>query len=197
MRSHFQTSTAELDIARLKRGEAATQAVVFRQFEKAVYTLCLRMLGNATGALDAMQDSFIQAFGNIETFRGSAPFGMWLRSIVVHRCLRELRDIRRNRDLDEGRQIEQTETEQSWAEQSGASRMEQLGDAIDLEWALAQLNNRTRAVLWLHHVEGYQHSEIAELFGQSISFSKSQLARGLTQMRGLLTQPETHLSKAS
>lgn len=191
MRSHFQTSTAELDIARLKRGEAATQAVIFRQFEKAVYTLCLRMLGNATGALDAMQDSFVQAFGNIETFRGSAPFGMWLRAIVVHRCLRELRDARQNM------RMEPTETAQSEVEQSGASRMEQLGDAIDLERALAQLNNRTRAVLWLHHVEGYQHSEIAELFGQSVSFSKSQLARGLAQMRSLLTQPEPHLSKAS
>ncbi len=191
MRSHFQTSTAELDIARLKRGDAATQAVMFRQFEKAVYTLCLRMLGNATGALDAMQDSFVQAFGNIETFRGSAPFGMWLRAIVVHRCLRELRDARQNM------RMEPTETAQSEVEQSGALRMEQLGDAIDLERALAQLNNRTRAVLWLHHVEGYQHSEIAELFGQSVSFSKSQLARGLAQMRGLLTQPETHLSKTS
>lgn len=199
MRSHFQTATADLDIARLKRGEAATQAVMFRQFEKAVYTLCLRMLGNATGALDAMQDSFIQAFSNIETFRGSAPFGMWLRAIVVHRCLRELRDARQKQTvhLDEGSRIEPTETDQSWVAASGASHMEQLGDAIDLEWALAQLNNRTRAVLWLHHVEGYQHSEIAELFGQSVSFSKSQLARGLSQMRGLLTQPETHLSKAS
>jgi len=197
MRSHFQTSTSELDIARLKRGEAATQAAMFRQFEKAVYTLCLRILGNATAALDAMQDSFIQAFGNIENFHGSAPFGMWLRSIVVNRCLRELRDARLNVHLNEGTRIEQNEAEHSWLEQSGASPMEQLGDAIDLEWALAQLNNRTRTVLWLHHVEGYQHSEIAELFGQSVSFSKSQLARGLSQMRGLLTQPETNLSKAS
>lgn len=197
MRSHFQTTTTELEIARLKRGEAATQAVLFRQFEKAVYTLCMRMLGNESVALDAMQDSFIQAFGNIENFRASAPFGMWLRSIAVNRCLRELRDARLNMHLNESTRIEQNDHEQSWFAQSAALPMEQLGAAIDLEWALAQLNNRTRAVLWLHHVEGYQHNEIAELFGQSVSFSKSQLARGLSQMRGLLTQPETHLSKAS
>lgn len=190
MRSHFQTNTTELDIARLKRGEAATQAVMFRQFEKAVYTLCMRMLGNATLALDAMQDSFIQAFGNIESFRGGAPFGLWLRAIVVNRCLRELRDARQNLPLNEDLKTEAYAAEFS-------RPIDVLGDSIDLECALAQLNNRTRAVLWLHHVEGYQHSEIAELFGQSVSFSKSQLARGLSQMRGLLQPSESHLSKAS
>ena len=190
MRSHFQTNTAELDIARLRRGEAATQAAMFRQFEKAVYTLCMRMLGNATVAVDVMQDSFIQAFGNIESFRGGAPFGLWLRAIVVNRCLRELRDARGTVSLNED-----LETAPHQAEQ--IRPMDVLADTIDLECALAQLNNRTRAVLWLYHVEGYQHSEIAELFGQSVSFSKSQLARGLSQMRGLLTQPEAHLSTAS
>lgn len=192
MRSHFQTSTSELDIARLRRGEAATQSVMFRQFEKAVYTLCMRMLGNATSALDAMQDSFVQAFGNIETYRGGAPFGLWLRSIVVNRCLRELRDARLNLPLHEDAahsRNEQNAAEQFWP-------MDLLGDRIDLECALAQINNRTRTVLWLHHVEGYQHNEIAELFGQSMSFSKSQLARGLSQLRSLMSEPK-QMSKVS
>ena len=192
MRSHFQTSTSELDIARLRRGEAATQSAMFRQFEKAVYTLCVRMLGNAAAALDAMQDSFVQAFGNIETYRGGAPFGLWLRSIAVNRCLRELRDARLSLLIyeDAAHSLnEQIAAEQSWP-------MELLGDVIDLECALAQINNRTRTVLWLHHVEGYQHSEIAELFGQSVSFSKSQLARGLSQLRSLMSEPK-QMSKAS
>jgi DNA-directed RNA polymerase specialized sigma24 family protein len=38
-------------------------------------------------------------------------------------------------------------------------------------------------VLWLYHVEGYQHAEIAEVFGATVSFSKSQLARALAQLR--------------
>ncbi len=190
MHSHFQTDTAELDIARLRRREDATQAVMFRQFEKAVYTLCVRMLGNAALAEDVMQDSFIQAFGNIESFRGGAPFGLWLRAIVVNRCLREIRDARGNVSFNED-----VETELYQAEHFRP--MDVLADTIDLECALAQLNNHTRAVLWLYHVEGYQHSEIAKLFGQSVSFSKSQLARGLNQMRGLLTQAAAILSKAS
>ena len=45
----------------------------------------------------------------------------------------------------------------------------------------------TRSVLWLYHVEGYSHPEIAEMVGKTISFSKSQVARGTARLRDLLT----------
>ena len=44
----------------------------------------------------------------------------------------------------------------------------------------------TRSVLWLYHVEGYTHPEIAEMTGKSVSFSKSQVARGSIRLRALL-----------
>jgi RNA polymerase sigma-70 factor (ECF subfamily) len=44
----------------------------------------------------------------------------------------------------------------------------------------------TRSVLWLHHVEEYTHQEIAAMTGKSVSFSKSQVARGGTRLRRLL-----------
>jgi RNA polymerase sigma-70 factor (ECF subfamily) len=63
-------------------------------------------------------------------------------------------------------------------------------DAQTLERALADLPDTARAVLWLYHVEGYTHVEIADQFGRSVSFSKSQLARGTRRLRELLT-PES------
>ena len=56
-------------------------------------------------------------------------------------------------------------------------------DALDVERALASLTPVGRAVVWLFEVEGYSHEEIARLFGRSVSFSKSQLARGLARLR--------------
>ena len=53
-----------------------------------------------------------------------------------------------------------------------------LADAARLERALAELPPLTRSVLWLYHVEEYTHQEIAEMTGKSVSFSKSQVARG-------------------
>ena len=57
---------------------------------------------------------------------------------------------------------------------------------IDLEAAMERLPERSRAVVWLHDVEGMTHEEIAELMGMSASFSKSQLARAHLKLRGWL-----------
>jgi RNA polymerase sigma-70 factor (ECF subfamily) len=54
---------------------------------------------------------------------------------------------------------------------------------LDLEAAMTRLPERTRAVVWLHDVEGYTHEEIAELMGMTTSFSKSQLARAHQKLR--------------
>ena len=57
--------------------------------------------------------------------------------------------------------------------------------ATDLERALDSLPAKTRAVIWLHDVEGYTHKEIGRLFGRTESYSKSQLARGYQRLREL------------
>ena len=54
---------------------------------------------------------------------------------------------------------------------------------IPLEAALERLPEVTRAVVWLHDVEGYTHNEIAEQMGKSVSFSKSQLSRAHVRLR--------------
>ena len=59
-----------------------------------------------------------------------------------------------------------------------------------LDEALNRLPATTRSVIWLYHVEGYTHPEIAEMTGKSVSFSKSQLARGTARLRELLVSGE-------
>jgi RNA polymerase sigma-70 factor (ECF subfamily) len=56
--------------------------------------------------------------------------------------------------------------------------------------ALEQLPANTRSVIWLYHVEGYTHEEIAQAMERSLSFSKSQLARGTRRLRALLQEPD-------
>lgn len=172
MPSPFQLNLDDLTLARLRRGESTAQTTVFRQFERPVHTLCARLLGDLNQALDALQDSFVQAFVQIESYRAECAFGLWLRSIVVHRCLREIRDRKVLLGVDE---LE--DGEHFASEDSG------LLDSIDLQNALQQLPIRARTVLWLYHVEGFRHAEIAEFFGASESFSKTQLARALHKLR--------------
>jgi RNA polymerase sigma-70 factor (ECF subfamily) len=50
------------------------------------------------------------------------------------------------------------------------------------------LGETSRAVVWLHDVEGYTHEEIAEQMGKTVSFSKSQLARAHVRLRRMLDE---------
>ena len=63
-------------------------------------------------------------------------------------------------------------------------------DAALLQRALGELPDATRSVLWLYHGEGYTHEEIAAAMQRSVSFSKSQLARGTRRLRVLLEVAE-------
>ena len=62
---------------------------------------------------------------------------------------------------------------------------------MDLEAALERLGDTSRAVVWLHDVEGYTHDEIANMMGKTVSFSKSQLARAHTRLRRWLGEEVT------
>jgi RNA polymerase sigma-70 factor (ECF subfamily) len=64
-----------------------------------------------------------------------------------------------------------------------AHRREDTHLRMDLEAALERLSETSRAVVWLHDVEGYTHEEIAEMMGKTPSFSKSQLARAHARLR--------------
>jgi len=64
-----------------------------------------------------------------------------------------------------------------------AFRKEDTPLRMDLEAALERLPEVSRAVVWLHDVEGYTHEEIAAMMGKTPSFSKSQLARAHVKLR--------------
>src|SRR6185436_21144180 len=83
---------------------------------------------------------------------------------------------------------------ESWTEESWAAPAEsesRTSDLIDLDRALAVLSPLTRAVVWLYDVEGWSHEEIAKAFDRTVSFSKSQLARGHARLRNDLAAPMT------
>jgi RNA polymerase sigma factor (sigma-70 family) len=133
-------------------------------------------------AEDLVQDTMISMYEHLGDFRGEAPFGIWVRKIAVSRCLMAFRSPwhRARVTLD------------SWADAGISVPVERDGrtaDLIDLERALARLSPMTRTVVWLYDVEGWSHEEIATSFGRSVSFSKSQLARGHARLRNELKAP--------
>jgi len=162
-------------IERARGGDLAAFEQIYRRFERPVYTLALRMLADAEAARDVLHDAMLKVFQRIDQYRNDAPFWAWLRQIAMNEALMRLRREHRT-DVD-------SDSEQIV---DGAAPPWVRADSLALERALGKLPALTRSVLWMYHVEGYSHPEIAELVGKTISFSKSQVARGTARLRDLL-----------
>jgi len=171
-------------IERARGGDEAAQAAIYRAVAPAVFALIRRLVGNRAVAEDLFQDTMMAMFQRLGDFRGEAPLGAWLRQIAVTRCLMYLRSpwhrARLHWEFGDDDPLRCAMPPVTPATSA---------DVVDVERALASLTPVGRAVVWLFEVEGYSHEEIARLFGRSVSFSKSQLARALARLRqGLAPQ---------
>ena len=173
-------------IARARGGEEAAQAAIYRGIGPAVFAITRRLVGNRAVAEDLFQDTMMTLFQRLGDFRGEAPLGIWLRQIAVTKCLMYLRSPWHRARL----QWDSADDDFPHASMLPVAPAAS-ADALDVERALASLTPVARAVVWLFEVEGYSHEEIARLFGRSVSFSKSQLARALARLReGLASQED-------
>ena len=169
-------------IKRAARGDVRAHEVLYRAFATPVYSLCLRFTRVPAHAEDLVQETFIEVMRSITQFRGEAAIGSWIRRIAVTKSLMFLRSAwtARSQSLADGFD----DMTPGDAVSHGISRHPD--DALDLDAALASLPSVTRAVVWLHDVEGFTHKEIAALMGKTESFSKSQLSRAYQRLRPIL-----------
>jgi RNA polymerase sigma factor (sigma-70 family) len=172
----------ESELAAARAGDMAARGALFTRLAPPTLAIIRRLVNHRALAEDLLQDTLIAMFEHLDDFRGEAPFGIWVRSIAVSRCLMSFRSPwNRARVALESF----TDDQRMWPVESEG----RTSDLIDLDRALAKLSPVTRAVVWLYDVEGWSHEEIAKGFDRSVSFSKSQLARGHARLRNDLSPP--------
>ena len=150
------------------RGHASAQRRLFADHYSYIMSVTLRYMGSRQEAEEALNDTFLKIFDQLNSFDATLPFKPWIRRIAVNTCIDRLRRIRKN---------------PIWLELS-ATEDTAFGD-VDFELdsdvliapLLRDLPPRYRAVLNLYVFEGYKHKEISKLLNISEGTSKSNLAR--------------------
>ena len=183
-----EIAVAEDTVLKARCGEQSAQAHIYEVLAPAVHGLIRRIVGNRALAEDLFQDTMMTVFERLDSFRGEAPLGAWVRQIAVTRCLMYLRSPwhRARLALDRPDELPSDPPRPESRARDELLRItlpDAWGDQMDLERALAALSPTARAVVWLYDVEGYSHEEIARQFSRSVSFSKSQLARAHARLR--------------
>jgi len=183
-RSPKNASEAEL-IARAQRGDGEAFAALFETHKRRVYSLCLRMTGDAASAEDLAQEAFLQLFRKIGTFRAEAAFSTWLHRLVVNVVLMHLRKKGLQQiSLDEPDNSQDEPVKREYGDDD--KRLLHSVDRIALARAIDELPPGYKSVFVFHDVEGYEHNEIAQILDCSVGNSKSQLHKARLRLREVL-----------
>jgi RNA polymerase sigma-70 factor (ECF subfamily) len=168
-------------IEECRRGSSKAQFRLYNQYSKAMYNLAYRMMNNREDAEDLLQEAFLDCFRNIKSFRFESTFGAWLKSILVNKCINQLRKKKVELVLQETVPVEIVEEEQ-----------ETIYNTDKIFKGIEQLPDGYRIILTLYLLEGYDHTEIAQILGISESTSKSQYSRAKEKLRSIMLKKQIY-----
>ena len=184
-----------LDAAR--QGELGAYNTLVEAFQRQVFNVCYRTLGNSEDAADVTQETFLSAFRSLKTFNGSAT-GLrgWLLRIAVNACYDQLRR-RQRRPTDSLDAVVPVD-----AEHAAPSVAERLADpapdpeqrslsaesARVIQQAIDSLPPDQRMTVILCDVQDMSYEEAAQIMSVELGTVKSRLSRARAQLRAILAE---------
>jgi RNA polymerase sigma-70 factor, ECF subfamily len=186
---------AEDQLKAARRGETAAFNALVHTYQRQVYNVCYRTLGNAEDAADATQDALLSAFRGIKAFNGPASgLRSWLLRIAVNTCYDQLRR-RQRRPADSLDALDETRGDAvSAAERVPDPRpgpeQHSLGSetARHIQESIDRLPPDQRLTVVLCDVQGLSYDEAAEVMSIELGTVKSRLSRARATLRALLIE---------
>ena len=171
-----------------KQGDIAAFERLFGKYQKRVYNLIYRMVGNETDAADLTQDVFVRVYNSLGRLKSEEAFFAWVRTVATNICRDHYRKMGRSIracSLDEKVSLDDGEVEKEVADASGDP--ERLLERQDLQEAVQRainsLSEEHRTLVVLHHIEGMDLKDIARELGIPVGTAKSRLARARDELK--------------
>jgi RNA polymerase sigma-70 factor (ECF subfamily) len=169
-------------IERCKNGDTLGYKELYQRYAKAMFNTCLRIVNNIAEAEDVLQESFTEAFKNLERFEYRTSFGGWLKQICINRSINQLKK-RKVMWVD----IDATDTHNA-ADETVVDENEMALKIEAVKKSIMALPDGYRTVLSLYLLEGYDHEEIAEILQVAESTTRTQYMRAKQKLLQLLKE---------
>ena len=154
-----------------KNNDAKAQMQLYDLYYKAMLLVAVRFVNDTFIAEDIMQEAFIKAFKNINSYNEEVAFGAWLKRIVINQSI----DFLKKKKLDLVLINEETniliDDDDDWSVSNTITYQEIVN-------CIQKLKDKYSVVLTLFLLEGYDHKEISEILGISEVTSRTHLLRG-------------------
>jgi RNA polymerase sigma-70 factor (ECF subfamily) len=165
-------------IVQAQEGDANAFTSLVEAYQKPVYNLCYRMLGNAEDAEDAAQETILRAYQSLKRFDPNRTFSTWLLSIAAHYCIDRIRRQRYRIISFEELPYLDVADDSPGVETRLSHKQEQ----EQIQTLLNNLNPVDRAAMVLYYWYDLSYEEICQELGLSISQLKSRMHRARLAM---------------
>lgn len=174
-----------------QKGDREAINWLVESYQKSVFGLCYRKLGNVAEAEDAAQEALVKAVLNLHTFDNNRPFKPWVLRIASNECVDRLRRRKITLSLDGMGE------DGAWEWQAGhspnpESEMVHEEQQAQVRALLETLASTDRMIVGLFYWEGLSYEEIAEVMDLSVSAVKSRLFRARRAMAQQMVQEEAY-----
>lgn len=167
-------------IEKVLGGDANAFEELVLKYEKTVYNLALRMVGDRDDASDMTQEAFIKAYGSLSSFRGDSKFSVWIYRIATNVCLDFLRSKSRKQQVSLTVSDDDDEDAQLDIPDPKADPEQQLIKKISMqsvEEGLKTLPDKQRQILVMRELGGMSYAEIGKALSLEEGTVKSRIFR--------------------
>ena len=165
-------------VARCLRGDASAFEPIVRRYQRVLFSVAHRMLGNYEDALDATQNAFVRAYEGLDQYDPNRRFFSWIYRIVVNECLNARRAQRPSEPLSDELEAD--------AADGPLANVEAMERSASIEAALVRLSEDHRLVVVLRHFADLSYSEMSEALGVPEKTVKSRLFEARHRLGELL-----------
>lgn len=160
------------------KGKQAAQKGLYDLYLGQLMTVCRRYARDDMEAEDFLQEGYIKVFNNLKSFRGEGSLYGWMKTIMVHTALRQIK-----------KRMSVEDTAGVYHISSDPTILSKL-NAEDIIHTIQQLPEGYKMIFNLYHIEGYSHKEIGELLQIGESTSRSQLTKARKMLKTHITDQE-------
>ena len=170
-------------VRRFLEGEEEAFGPIVRRWEKKIFSLAWRMVGNREDAQDIVQETFLSVFKSIRSLRDPGSFSTWLYQIALNHCrARRRRSPGAQLSLN-GSRVDQTEEGAPFSEIPALERGDSLETRDIILKALSGLSEDQRSAIVLKEYVGLSLEELAGVMECPLSTAKSRLYHGLREVQ--------------
>jgi RNA polymerase sigma-70 factor, ECF subfamily len=180
----------EINVALLRRcmsNDPDACSELFAQYNRRIYNTAYRILGEEASAEDALQETLLNVYRGISTFRGDSKVSTWISRITINVCLGMLRKgkARQFSELEDESLADLPAESTPFVDPLAYASLEELKELV--QEAFRRMSERQGIVVRLHDMEGNTIQEISKIIGCPAGTIKSRLFYGRQEFKAIFT----------